>query len=101
MVNARLGGDTDGLRDIFTSFNAAAKAERFFLDRRSFRPEFTVASVALPDDPSFLGRLEWDADTHRGPDWQVTTVSLIRATFGDNQPTYDEIDTLALGVGLG
>lgn len=101
VINAKLGGDTGGLRDIFDGFNAAAKAQRFFLDRRSFRPEFTVASVALPDDPSFLERLEWEAEAHRGHDWQVTNVSMLRATFGDNAPTFDEVETLALGLSPG
>lgn len=97
VINAKLGGDTDGLQEIFAGFNAAAKAQNFFLDRRSFRPEFPVAAIALPEDPSFLDRLEWDADTHRGPDWQVTAVSLMRASFGDNAPRFDEVETLALG----
>jgi 2'-5' RNA ligase len=101
VINAKLGGDTGGLREIFDGFNAAAKAQRFFLDRRSFRPEFAVASVALPQDPSFLERLEWEADTHQGPEWQVTTVSLMRATFGDNAPTFDEVETLAVGGSSG
>ena len=99
VINAQLGGDIDGLRDIFGGFNNAAKAQRFFLDRRSFRPEFIVASIALPDDPSFLDRLEWDADAHRGPDWQVTAISLLGATFGDNAPTFKEVETLILGAG--
>ena len=98
VIKAQLGGDTDGLRDIFDQFNDAAKAQRFFLDRRSFRPEFFVASLDLPGDPSFLDRLDWEAETHRGPDWQVTAVSLMRATFGDNAPTFHEVETLALGV---
>lgn len=101
VINAQLGGDIDGLRDIFHNFNQAAKAQRFFLDRRSFRPEFTVASIDLPGDPSFLDRLEWEAETHSGPDWQVTAVSLMRATFGDNAPTFKEVETLALGVDPG
>lgn len=101
VVNARLGGDVNGLTDVFRGFNEAAKAQRFFLDRRSFRPEFMVASVALPDDPTFLDRLEWEADTYRGPDWQVTTCSLMSGTFGDNAPTFAEVETLELGVGSG
>jgi len=96
VINAQLGGDTDGLRDIFRNFNEAAKAQRFFLDRRSFRPEFTVAAIDLPDDPSFLDRLEWDADGHRGPDWQATSVSMMRVAFGDKAQTFEEFDSLAL-----
>lgn len=97
VVNAQLGGDIDGLRDIFRNFVQAAEAERFFLDRRSFRPEFTVASVDLPDDPSFLDRLEWDADAHRGPDWQATAISMMRVAFGDKAQKFEEFDSLAVG----
>lgn len=101
VVNAQLGGDIDGLRDIFRNFNEAAKAERFFLDRRSFRPEFTVASIDLPDDPSFLDRLEWEADVHRGPDWHATAVSMMRVAFGDKAQKFEEFDSLAMGVDSG
>lgn len=97
LITARLGGDTDGLRDIFRAFNEAAKAQRFFLDRRSFRPEFTVASIDLPDDPTFLDRLEWDADTHQGPEWQAMSISMMHVGFGDNARTFDHFDTVALG----
>lgn len=101
VINAQLGGDVDGLREIFRNFNEAAKAQRFFLDRRSFRPEFTVASIALPDDPTFLDRLEWDADTHKGPDWQATSISMMSVGFGDNTRTFEEVDSLALGGDAG
>jgi 2'-5' RNA ligase len=96
LVNAQLGGDTDGLKHVFRNFNEAAKAQRFFLDRRSFRPEFTVASIDLPDDPSFLERLEWDAENHRGPDWQATSIAMMRVAFGDKEQTFEEFDSLAL-----
>jgi 2'-5' RNA ligase len=101
VINAQLGGDTDGLRDIFRNFVQAAEAQRFFLDRRSFRPEFTVASVDLPDDPSFLDRLEWEADVHRGPDWQATDISMMRVAFGDGAQKFEEVDSLALGGASG
>jgi 2'-5' RNA ligase len=101
VINAQLGGDIDGLRDIFRNFNEAAKAQRFFLDRRSFRPEFTVASIDLPDDPSFLDRLEWEADLHQGPDWQVTGISMMRVAFGDKAQTFEEFDSLAVGGASG
>lgn len=97
VINAQLGGDIDGMRAVFGNFNEAAKGERFFLDRRSFQPEFTVAAIDLPDDPSFLDRLEWEADTHRGPDWRATHISLLRTVFGDSAQTFDEVDSLALG----
>ena len=97
VVNAQLGADVDGLRDIFRNFNEAAKAQRFFLDRRSFRPEFTVASIDLPDDPTFLDRLDWKADVYQGPDWQATSISMMRVGFGDTTRTFDEVDSLALG----
>jgi 2'-5' RNA ligase len=101
VVNAQLGGDIDGLRDIFRNFNEAAKAQRFFLDRRSFRPEFTVATVDLPDDPTFLDRLEWDADAHRGPDWQAAAISMMRVAFGDKAQKFEEFDSLAVGSAPG
>lgn len=97
MINARLDGDIDGLRDLFGNFNEAAKAQRFFLDRRSFRPEFAVASVHLPDDSTFLERLEWEADTHQGPEWQVTAISLMGVVFGDKAQTFEEVDSIELG----
>jgi 2'-5' RNA ligase len=97
VINAQLGGDIDGLRDIFRNFNEAAKAQRFFLDRRSFRPEFTVASIDLPDNPSFLDRLDWEAENHQGPDWRATHISMMRVAFGANGQTFEEFDSLALG----
>jgi 2'-5' RNA ligase len=100
VVNAQLGGDIDGLKGIFRNLVQAAEAQRFFLDRRSFRPEFTVASVDLPDDPSFLDRLEWDADVHRGPEWQATDISMLRVSFGDAQK-FEEVDSLVLGGASG
>lgn len=101
VITAQLSGDIDGLRDIFRSFHEAAKAQRFFLDRRAFRPEFTVASIDLPADPSFLDRLEWEADTHRGPEWQATEISLVRVAFGDEAQTFEEVDSIALGGNVG
>lgn len=97
VINAQLGGDLDGLHDMFRNFNQAAKGQGFFLDRRSFRPEFTVAAIDLPDDPSFLDRLEWEADGHQGPEWQATSISMVRVAFGDNARTFEVIHSLAVG----
>lgn len=97
-VKAKLGGETDGLRSIFGQFHEAAKRERFFLDRRSFRPEFDLASLDLPDDPTFLERLEWDADDHQGPEWRATHISLLKVLFGDDGQSYEEIAQVPLGA---
>lgn len=99
LIKAQLAGDTDSLRKIFGSFHVTAKRERFFLDRRSFRPEFDVASLELPDDQSVLERLDWDADSHVGPEWQATHISMMKVYLGPDGQTFEEIAQVPLGGG--
>lgn len=97
VITAQLGGDTDGLLRISASIQEVGKQRRFFLDRRSFQPEFTVAAVDLPDDPSLRERIVFDAQDHRGPDWQATHISMVRASFDSTSQSFAEVASVPVG----
>ena len=97
VITAQLGGDTDELLEIFASFLEVARRQSFFLDRRSFRPEFTVAHVDLPDDPSLRERIVLDAQDHRGPDWQAKRISMVRVSVDPNSQSFEEIASVPVG----
>lgn len=97
VITAQLGGDTDELLEIFASFLEVARRQSFFLDRRSFRPEFTVAHVNLPDDPSLRERIVFDAQDHRGPDWQAKRISMVRVSVDPSSRSFEEIASVPVG----
>lgn len=99
VITAKLGGDTDELLRIFANFHEVAKRQRFFVDRRSFRPEFTVAAVNLRDDPSLRERILFDGQDHRGPDWQATRISMVRLSFDSTSAGFEEVASVPVGGG--
>jgi hypothetical protein len=97
VIIAELGGDTDGLRVIFRKILEVAQSQRFFLDRRIFHPQFAVATVDVPDDPSVRERLEIQAEVRVGVEWQVTHFSLLALSFGATSSVFEEIAVVPLG----
>lgn len=97
VITAQLGGDTDGLQSVFAHFHEVARQQRFFLDRRSFRPEFTVATLDLPDDPSLRQRIRFNAHDHRGPDWRAARISMMRVSFDSTAEAFEEVASVPLG----
>lgn len=90
-VTAHLEGDTDGLRTLFRLFHEAAKQQRFFLDRRSFRTEFPLGTIEIPDG---LSPAE-EPVPHRGEEWQVTHVVFVRHSFAAEGS--EEVSRIRLG----
>ena len=97
VISAQLGGDTDGLRVIFRKVLEVAQSQRFFLDRRIFHPEFTVATFDMIDDDAARERLVLETTALPGADWQVTHFSLMGLSFGDAANVFEEIAVVPLG----
>jgi len=96
-VAAQLDGDVDALRDIYTNVNEVARQQRFFLDRRSFRSELMVGSVATGDGAAVPADIAGAEAPHAGPRWSPTHVTLLRASFGASGTTYAEVERVELG----
>jgi 2'-5' RNA ligase len=95
-VSAELGGELDALRDIFRNVNEVAQSQRFFLDRRSFRPELVLGSVVVPDDgqvPDAVAGADWP---HAGPRWSPSHVTLLRTSFVEGGTSFAEVARIAL-----
>lgn len=101
VITAQLDGDIDGLRQIFRGVLAVAQSQRFFLDRRIFHPEFTVATVDIASDETAKERLELETETVRGADWQVTHLSLLRLSFTSPGRVFEDVAVVPLGGSAG
>lgn len=97
LVNARLGGETDGLRTLFGNVVEASRAPGFFLDRRSFMPELSVSSLGLSEGAAESDLLVDEAWSHQGPEWQATHLSIMRVSHTSGGSTLQEVASLALG----
>ena len=96
-VTAQLDGDVAALRDIYGNVNEVARQQRFFLDRRSFRSELVLGSVAGQDGapvPTTVAGAEAPLD---GATWSPSHVTLVRASFGASGTTYSEVAQVELG----
>lgn len=92
LLTAELGGDTDLAWSIFRGVNDVARTQRFFLDRRSFQPAFSFASLTIDGEPNpavlesvpefALG----DAETYTGPAWHATYLDLVSVPFSPGAP---------------
>ena len=80
-VVAGLDGDVDALRDIYRNVNEVARLQRFFLDRRSFRSELVLGSLAVEDGPPVPDSVAGAEIVHRGPRWSPTHITLLRSSF--------------------
>lgn len=95
-VTAQLGGDVDALRDIYGNVNEVARQQRFFLDRRSFRSELVLGSVAGEDGAPVPDAVAGAEAPHAGPTWSPSHVTLVRASFGASGTTYSELAQIEL-----
>ena len=80
-VVAGLDGDVDALRDIYRNVNEVARLQRFFLDRRSFRSELVLGSLAVEDGAPVPDSVAGAEIVHRGPRWSPTHITLLRSSF--------------------
>lgn len=97
VITAQLGGDIDEMSAVFARFHEVARRQRFFLDRRSFRPEFAVAAVDISQDSSLRDRMRFESQDHRGPDWQASTISMLRMYFGTTSGSFGEVAVVPVG----
>jgi 2'-5' RNA ligase len=98
-VTAQVDGDVDALRDIYGNVNEVARQQRFFLDRRSFRNELVLGSVAGQDGASVPATVVGAEAPVDGPTWSPTHVTLVRASFGASGTTYSEVAEVELAPG--
>ena len=78
-VRAQLEGDVDALRDIYRNVNEVARAQRFFLDRRSFRAQLVIGSLEVGDETPSEAVIAEVA--HRGRRWSPDCFTLVRPSF--------------------
>lgn len=87
LLDAVLGGETELAWSIFRGVLDVGKNQRFFLDRRSFQPQLSVASLSIDGEPNpsvFETTPEFllgSAETYAGPEWRATHLQLVRVPF--------------------
>ena len=97
-VTAGLDGDVDALRDIYRNVNEAARLQRFFLDRRSFRNEIALGSVVVEDGAPVPDSVAGAEIAHRGPRWTPAHITLLRSSFTAGT-TFAEVAQIELAGG--
>ena len=95
-VHAQLEGELDTLHAMFRGLNDVAKAQRFFRDRRSFRPEFPLGFVEAAHGASIPESLPGSSTSHESDWWRPTHVSILRSLHSCNGVTFEEFDRIAL-----
>lgn len=95
-VHARLEGDLDALHAMFRSLNDVARVQRFFLDRRSFRPEFPLGFVEAAQGASIPESMPGSTTPLEGAWWRPTHVSILRSLHSCSGVTYEEFERVRL-----
>ena len=95
-VHARLEGEVDALHAMFRGLNDVAKAQRFFLDRRSFRPEFPLGFVEARHGESIPEALPGSSSPHESEWFRPTHVTIMRSLHSSNGTTYEEFERVVL-----
>jgi RNA 2',3'-cyclic 3'-phosphodiesterase len=95
-----LSGDLHALSELAAAVSAAARrAGATPPDHyRGFTPHLTLARCRAPADVrEIVARL----DCHKGPEWTVAEIILIRSTLDGQQPRYERIGTWGLRLTTG
>lgn len=95
-VTAGLEGELDVLHTLFRNLNDVAKAQRFFLDRRSFRPEFPLGFVEASQGATIPEALPGSSSPHQSEWWRPTHVSILRSLHSCNGVTFEEFERVML-----
>lgn len=99
-VTAQLDGDVDALRDIYSHVIEAARLQRFYLDRRSFRSELTaLGSLECEDGSPAPDSVAGAEVLHPGVRWSPSHITLLRTSFTDGGTTYAEVARIELAHG--
>ncbi len=95
-VTARLEGELDTLHAMFRGLNDVAKAQRFFLDRRSFRPEFPIGFVEANQGATIPEALPGSTSPHESDWWRPTHITIVRSLHNCNGVAYEEFERVML-----
>lgn len=99
-VTAQLDGDVDALRDIYSHVIEAARLQRFYLDRRSFRSELTaIGSLEGEDGAPVPDSVAGAEVLHRGVRWSPSHITFLRTSFTDGGTTFAEVARIELARG--
>ncbi len=99
-VRAQLEGDVDALRDIYSHVIEAARLQRFYLDRRSFRSELTALGSLEGEDGAPVPDSVAGAEVlHPGVRWSPSHITLLRTSFTDGGTTFAEVARIELAHG--
>jgi 2'-5' RNA ligase len=95
-VWARLEGEVDGLNDVGRGVPKAVERLGFFVDRRSFRPMLSVATVTRQTTGPFLQDVVDALDAFRGEEWPVE-VSMLRESVVEGRTELTEVERIVPG----
>ena len=95
-VHAQLEGELDALHAMFRGLNDVAKAQRFFLDRRSFRPEFPLGFVEAASGAQIPEDLPGSVSPHESDWWRPTHITILRSLHNSNGVSYEEFERVML-----
>lgn len=92
-----LSGDLRALSELAAAVSTAARrAGATPPDDRDFTPHLTLARCRAPAD---VRDIVASLDSHKGPDWTVAEIILIRSTLDGQQPRYEPVGSWRLKTG--
>ena len=95
-VWARIEGDLDGLMTIGRGVPHAVERLGFFVDRRTFRPMLSVATVTRQTTGPFLQDVVDALEAFRGEEWPVE-LTLLRESFVEGRTEFTEVERIVPG----
>lgn len=95
-VWAKIAGDVDGLLAVARGVTQSVESLGFFVDRRTFRPMMSVATVTPATTGPFLQQVVDALEEYRGATWAADVV-LLRETFVGAVAEMVEFQRITLG----
>jgi 2'-5' RNA ligase len=93
-VWATTKGDVEPMNHVARSIAPAVDRLGFAVDRRRFHPWLPIARVTASTELSLLEQLLAQLDAYSGPEWVVSHLSLLRATFASDRASARGFETL-------
>jgi 2'-5' RNA ligase len=93
-VWAKLGGEVDRFSDIARRVPGVVQRLGLFVDRRSFRPWMPVGSITDHTTAAYLERLVGALDAAEGPEWTLTSISLLQKRWSDDERDAEPFEEL-------
>jgi hypothetical protein len=98
-VWAKLDGDVEGLVAVASGVIQSVASRGFFVDRRSFKPWVSVATITDATTSPHLERVVAALDAYRGEPWTLEWVSITKPSFDAALGGAQEVYRIPLATG--